>query len=78
MKNSNNHIFKFARFMLCTSGCTGIIITIRIDLRMPKKLIQKLFRRLYERNHVIQDMLVPLETTEESVDVFEKEINVKS
>ncbi|CAJ0955925.1 unnamed protein product, partial [Mesorhabditis belari] len=61
----NNLLFRWTLGWLCPPKISLLKVT------TPPAL-----RRLYERNHVIQDMLVPLETLQESVDVFEKEINI--
>jgi len=41
------------------------------------KLTQtKTVKKLYEENHIIQDMLVPIETLKDSIDVFHKQVQV--
>ncbi|KAG5885059.1 hypothetical protein JTB14_018289 [Gonioctena quinquepunctata] len=61
----NNPIF---RFLL------GWLIPPKISLL---KLTQtEAVKKLYENNHIIQDMLVPIETLQESVRIFQKSIDV--
>lgn len=47
----------------------------------PKPSLMKLtqteaLRQLYELHHVVQDMLVPIETLSDTLDVFDKEVNI--
>lgn len=47
----------------------------------PKVSLLKLtqtnaIKKLYENNHIIQDMLVPVETLEKSIDLFEETVAV--
>jgi len=61
----NNPVFRF----LC-----GWMLPPKVSLL---KLTQgQTIKELYERNHVVQDMLVPISALDESLDCFQSEINV--
>ncbi|XP_022101668.1 delta(24)-sterol reductase-like [Acanthaster planci] len=61
----NNPLFRY----LC-----GWMVPPKVSLL---KLTQgETIRRMYERNHVVQDMLVPLRKLRESLDCFDKELNL--